>query len=313
MFFGNGRQAFRFLAGQLLKRSPSQLFVLPAYTCDTVLQALDEAGVEMAFVDIDDSLDFDMPGLQSLLGTNADRAITLVPTSLFGAPLRDYKTLFPHCRVIEDRAQSWFDAHSRADHQIMSFGPGKQVSGMGGGALTGAQELLDQYQTLPQEGGFLQAALTSVASEFLLRGGWALMGERLTKRAAASAQSDWVHAMEPSALGRWRAGWISHSLHGFKTESRSAVAARYHDEIVPARRFRIPRGLPYLRYPVRERLRAPGVSAGDMYEKVWERAQETAKRQLPGAEAVVRASLLPTHERVTAAHQAAYCARVAAA
>jgi hypothetical protein len=193
----------------------------------------------------------------------------------------------------------------------MSFGPGKQVSGMGGGALTGATSLNAEYQQLPAAGGFLRSLSLSLISEFLLRAGWSLFGERLAQKHHDSSVNALALPIEPQALSRLRSGWISHSLQTGPHASRSAAAADYHARLNQSLRFRIPRGLPYLRYPVKGRLQAPGVSQGDMYQGLWHEAQQRAGRAFPGAAALVGASLLPTHARVTPAHRAAYAALVA--
>jgi len=74
----------------------------------------------------------------------------------------------------------------------------------------------------------------------------------------------------------------------------------------------MPAGLPYLRYPVRASLEGPGISSGRMYEKVVQHAEESSRRQFPGARAVMEASFLPTHHRVTADHMHWYADRLSA-
>lgn len=306
LFFGAARQALKFLASALLQRDPSMLFVLPAYTCDSVVQALDEAGAEMAFVDIDSSLDFDLAALHQTLELASGRPLALMPTPLFGAPVRPYKSLFPQCTVIEDRAQTLPDPDSQADYQLLSFGPGKQISGMGGGALIGGHSLRSDHLALEQEGALVRHLGMSLAGDLLLGPAWSVLGQKAAQRHSAQGFDKQLQQIEPRSISEARAQWIAHSLASWDPSGRVRIADDYHACIPPSLRFDIPPGRPYLRYPVRAAIEAPGVSSGDMYERVVHRAEETLKRPLPGARALVRASLLPTHSKVTPSHIAWY-------
>lgn len=311
LFFGAARQALKFLATALLRRHPSMLFVLPAYTCDSVVQALDEAGAEMGFVDIDGALDFDQASLSQTVERASGRPIALMPTPLFGAPVRAYKSLFPHCTVIEDRAQSLPDPHSLADYQLLSFGPGKQVSGMGGGALIGAQALRSEHLGLDGECHLARHLGLSMVGDLLLGPAWSLVGQKAASRHSALAFDKQSRAIELRSMCDVRAGWITHSLATWDAADRVRTSDTYRNSIPEALQFDIPPGRPYLRYPVRAVISASGVSSGDMYERVVHRAEEALKRTLPGARALVRASLLPTHRRVSKAHAACYAALLA--
>lgn len=310
LFFGAARQALKFLALRLRAAHPDLLFIAPAYTCDSVVQAIDESGAELGFVDVDASLDFDLAALTQLIGQHTGRPIALVPTPLFGAPVRRYKPLFPDCIVIEDRAQTVPDPASQADYQLLSFGPGKQVSGMGGGALIGAQALQAAHQALAMEGGTLKHQAMARVGGLLLGPAWSLAGQRVAQRHAQEGLDKQAHAIAPAALCEGRAQWISHSLATWDPVPRISAADRYHQAIAADLRFDIPAGQPYLRYPVRARLDGPGVSDGAMYEKVVERAETMLGRPLPGARALVQASLLPTHAGVTPAHIAWYASQL---
>lgn len=308
LFFGAARQGLKFLAQNLLQGHPSLLFVVPAYTCDSVIQALDEAGADMAFVDLAADLDFDLDALTQRIGQAQaqGRTVALVPTPLFGAPVRPYKQLFPQCLVIEDRAQTLPDPGSQADFQLLSFGPGKQVSGMGGGALLGAGAFRAQHGTLEPEGGAVRHLALSLVGSLLLGPAWSLVGQKVTQRHSANALDKESRAIEIRALCENRARWITHSVQTWDGAGRTRLADTYHHSVPQALRFDIPAGLPYLRYPVRTRLDAPGVSSGRMYEKVVQRAEESASRAFPGARAIRDASFLPTHHRVTADHTTGY-------
>lgn len=306
LFFGAARQALKFLAQNLLQQHPGLLFIVPAYTCDSVVQALDEAGAEIAFVDIGPHLDMDIEAVSQVVHQAPGRKVAIVPTPLFGAPVRPYKALFPDCIVIEDRAQTMPDPDSQADHQLLSFGPGKQVSGMGGGALLGGQALRPAYAALPQEcGAFKQVALSLVGG-LLLGPAWSLAGQKVTQHHSAQSLDKEARAIEVHALCDDRARWTTHSLQTWDPAGRIHISDAYRSRIPQALQFDLPPGRPYLRVPVRATFDGPGVSSGRMYQKVVQRAEDTAKRVLPGARALMEASLLPTHHRVSPDHIAWY-------
>ena len=302
LFFGAGRQAMKFLAQNLLRQHPSLLFVVPAYTCDSVVQALDEAGADMVFVDVAADLDLDLAAVSGWLERTAGRKIGLVPTPLFGAPVRPYKQLFPDCLVIEDRAQTLPDRDSRADFQVLSFGPGKQVSGMGGGALLGGEAFRSGYSALDMECGAVRQVALSLVGSVLLGPAWSLVGQKVTQRHSANAIDKESRSIDIRSLCEDRARWITHSLQTWDGAGRTRTSDLYHRSIPQALRFDMPAGLPYLRYPVRASLEGPGISSGRMYEKVVQRAEESSRRTFPGARAVMEASFLPTHHRVSERH-----------
>jgi hypothetical protein len=66
-FLGQARQGLFVLVQHLLAQRPSRVFVLPAYTCPSVTQAVEQAGGTCVFVDVDDALDFDWADLNEQL------------------------------------------------------------------------------------------------------------------------------------------------------------------------------------------------------------------------------------------------------
>lgn len=302
LFFGAARQGMKFLAQHLLRQHPDLLFVIPAYTCDSVVQALDEADAEMVFVDVAADLDMDQEALSDRIARSSGRKVALVPTPLFGAPVRPYKRLFPDCIVIEDRAQTLPDPASEADFQILSFGPGKQVSGMGGGALLGGEALRAGHAALPRECAAIRHVALSVVGHLLLGPAWTLLGQKVTQRHSANAIDQESRTIDVHALCDDRARWITHSLQTWDGSGRTRIADAYHRSVPELLRFDTPPGRPYLRYPVRTSLAGPGISSGRMYEKVVHRAEASSRRTFPGARAVMNASFLPTHQRVTPQH-----------
>ena len=126
----------------IVKQYKNAIFLIPSYTCPTVIFALDQENVKYNFVDVDDTLDFNINDLNTVIKTYKNHQIILIPTSLFGIKIRDYKKLYPQYIIIEDRAQTIIDSKSMADFQIVSFGKGKMVSGFSGGAI------YDKYKVL---------------------------------------------------------------------------------------------------------------------------------------------------------------------
>jgi dTDP-4-amino-4,6-dideoxygalactose transaminase len=129
------------LVKYLLQQRASRVFVVPAYTCFSVPQSIEQAGGTCVYVDVDKTLDFDLSDLAEQLKPVDPCDVVLLATSLFGAPIRDYKHMLPSAVVIEDRSQSVYDPGLRSDYQILSFGPGKLLSLGGGGAVVGRDPL----------------------------------------------------------------------------------------------------------------------------------------------------------------------------
>lgn len=316
LFLGSGREAMAFLARQLLREQRDSVFVLPAYTCETVTAAVEGEGGRVVFVDVDvdERLDLHLADLEEVLHQHRDARPVLVPTSLFGAPVRDYKRLYPQAVVVEDLCQAvWPAAPLRADYAFLSFGMGKLVSGMGGGALLGAgvERWREAHQALPPLDAWVSAMGGSVVlRQLVLRWAWRWFQARLDAAETAAVPPT---AIAPRRLSDRRARWVNHSRQQAQWAERIALADHYARSIPERARFDLPTGLPYLRYPVRQSMGLPGCSSGRMYEQTWRRAEMQRGKALPGAQALVECGLLPTHARVTAAHQAAYLHALATA
>ncbi len=304
LFFGSGRQALKFLTLRLLERQESLLFVLPAYTCETVVQAISEAGGDVSFVDVGDDLDLDLDDVRRVVQAHPLRRLVLLPTSLFGAPLRNHKALFPDAWVIEDRCQAIADPASQADYQILSFGKGKLVSGMGGGALVGQVSAFSAaYAALPSLAGTVSSVVGSVVMEQLvLRRGWRWLHTWLDKSAGPLPDELSAEPIDIHALSAQRARWITHSMQRADLASRVRLADQFANGIPETLRFNIPKGLPYLRYPVKGDWKLPGASSGRMYALTWRMAERQRGVPMPGAARLVGCSMLPTHALVTPRH-----------
>ena len=146
--------------------------------------------------------------------------------------------------------------------------------------------------------------------QLVLRWAWRWFQARLDAAETAAVPPT---AIAPRRLSDRRARWVNHSRQQAQWAERIALADHYARSIPERARFDLPTGLPYLRYPVRQSMGLPGCSSGRMYEQTWRRAEMQRGKALPGAQALVECGLLPTHARVTAAHQAAYLHALATA
>lgn len=144
-------------------RPDREVVALPAYTCFSVAAAVVRAGLKLYPLEIDRAtLDFDASGLAAL---PKDNLLCIVASNLFG-----YVNNLSHCRkvakesgafLVDNAAQALGAvrdsnlAGTGGDVGIYSFGRGKALSAMGGGAIvTNSDELwqalLEEEDRLPQ-------------------------------------------------------------------------------------------------------------------------------------------------------------------
>ena len=307
-FFESARQAFRALATGLQRQHGRVLFVLPAYTCDAVIAALLAVNADLEFIDIDESLDLNMGELSELadvITRNGHTQVVLIPTSLFGAPVRDYKAQFPQVLVVEDRAQSFLSLDSTADFQILSFGMGKQISTFGGGALYSPRLPLSFAGLKPVDKSRFTLSLAQLAITQGLKWLWPIV-EFAQSRSPEHGMDKPSDSPVPRSVGGSKAQWMGRSLQGSDLQPRVDMSNRYRNSLPPQLQFNIPANIPYLRYPVRAPIRLTGVSSGSMYQTAVTFAEQHRTRSCPGARQLLSASLLPTHRLVSPAHQNAY-------
>lgn len=138
------------------KKSDAVEIILPAYGCPDLVSAVVFAGVKPVLVDLEaDSPWLDLLSLESAITENT---VAIVAVNLFGIVER-----WPQLRtiadknnlvLIEDSAQYFPDINNQLDWQgdlvVLSFGRGKPVSLLGGGAVLTKKTSL--YECLPKPG-----------------------------------------------------------------------------------------------------------------------------------------------------------------
>jgi hypothetical protein len=287
-FLGQARQGLFVLVQHLLAQRPSRVFVLPAYTCPSVTQAVEQAGGTCVFVDVDHALDFDWADLKEQLLALDPADCVLVPTSLFGAPVRDYKRLFPKAVVVEDRSQSSYDESRRADFQILSFGPGKLLSVGGGGALVAQVQLPPVFHALPAQSvvHFAVAMCRTLAQDVIFKRPWLyqFVAPLLPRLLRNSGHHDTIHSKR---LHLWHARWAWYAMCRMVPSERQRTGQAWLQALPKGVVFNVTPGTTWLRLPVQTK----PVSAAFMSET-------SRQRVLPGAQRLVACTLLPVHSAV---------------
>ncbi len=148
----SGRAAFTIILQALAKISPADRneVVIPAYTCFSVPSSIVRAGLKIRLADLDPNrLDYDY---RKLGEADFRKVLAIIPCNLLGI-VSDWKELTAIARqndleIIDDSAQTFgiiYDgkpAGSWGKAGFYSFGRGKNITAVGGGAiLTDSDEL----------------------------------------------------------------------------------------------------------------------------------------------------------------------------
>lgn len=138
----SGRDALACLLGSAARHSGRSEVVIAAYTCFSVPAAALAQGLHVRLVDVDASGQIDLAALAAL---PLERACAIVVSNLFGIaePVAPVRALAERhgALVIDDAAQAFGAsaadgaAGARGHAGVLSFGRGKPLSGLGGGAL----------------------------------------------------------------------------------------------------------------------------------------------------------------------------------
>ncbi|MBK8163203.1 MAG: DegT/DnrJ/EryC1/StrS family aminotransferase [Gammaproteobacteria bacterium] len=155
-FFASGTAALAaaIVAAVRLKQADEPEVILPAYGCPDLVSAVVFAGAKPVLVDL--VADRPWLDLQQLPAKINSRTVAIVAASLFGIPERmtELRPLAERAGVvlIEDGAQLFPGSQEsnlwKGDLVVLSFGRGKPVSLLGGGAVLFREDMLARL--LPQ-------------------------------------------------------------------------------------------------------------------------------------------------------------------
>ncbi len=138
--------------------------ILPAYACPDLISAALYAGLKPILVDLERERPY--ISLEGLAKAITEHTVAVVAVNFLGIPERlgDIRKTISHSNkgnrrivLIEDSAQ-WFpcsatidqDHNEQGDLVIYSFGKGKPVSLLGGGALVIKQQALEDHLEIPE-------------------------------------------------------------------------------------------------------------------------------------------------------------------
>lgn len=154
--YASGREALRVAFRELAVRSGRDEVVVPAYCCFSVPAAAVAAGLRVRLVDVGDDTQIDLDQLGRL---PLDRAAAIVVCNLFGIPERTRPVVdlarAAGAAVIDDAAQSLGGQSpegpvgGRGAVGVLSFGRGKPLSALGGGALAWDRSPADSEAPAP--------------------------------------------------------------------------------------------------------------------------------------------------------------------
>ncbi|MDB6063079.1 MAG: hypothetical protein JWM78_3182 [Verrucomicrobiaceae bacterium] len=304
--------------------------ILPGYGCPDLIAAAEFAGVRIVLADIGaDDPGFNLDALKAALSANT---IAVVAVNFLGIKerLSEIRELIgPDIELIEDDAQ-WFPEPTTdlsGDFICLSFGRGKPVSLLGGGALLIKDSLVERVlpwlNIAPNSSGASGSYMLKVAAYntllnpfaygFISRNPFLKLGETRLKLLT-----------EISALDKQRQQFLTSNVRiHFNRERASeeklreiiATSARLTDVVAAAGE----RSARLLRYPVLcknlkqrnrvwEEFRQAGLGVTAMYQKTLPEIPDVAQRvyaadNLSGAKAFSERLLtLPTHSGVKAKH-----------
>jgi len=300
LFLDSGRSAL-LLAVNVLKIQHERLvFLLPAYTCYSVVDVMEQAGVEYNFVDLDDSLQFDSSDLIQMINYFSDRTVVLIPTALFGIHLKNYKKLYPHVKIIEDLSHSFIHyKYPESDFAFTSYGRGKMVSAWSGGVLNSLSNEADEYYFRLAKShdvfrSFLLVSLQKIVSKYF----WGLI-----ENTRFNPEKNSLHSSEKivmKRLGTIKSSWIRASLVSFNSIACQEVVKEYQSFIHKEYQYNLGELMPYIRFPIKKRIYMSGVSHINTYAQTYRLSIKKRNIILSGAKLLAEeVSFLPTHNLVT--------------
>jgi dTDP-4-amino-4,6-dideoxygalactose transaminase len=143
----SGREALRVALAHLARKSGRNEILVPAYTCYSIPAAVIAAGLRLRLIDVDSEGRIDPGALEKVAG---ERAAAVVVANLLGVP-ESMGLLRPIANasgiaLIDDGAQAVGATSAdgpvggRGAIGVLSFGRGKPISALGGGALVWSSE-----------------------------------------------------------------------------------------------------------------------------------------------------------------------------
>lgn len=222
----SGRAALSLALISIHQDYSSKKVVIPAYSCSTVLQSVQAAGLEAVFVDVDpETLDFNRPQLEEKLSANP---LAVIGVHLYGLG-QDFSELAAACQeqeviFIEDAAQAYGarvngrPVGTQGDFGIFSLGQGKCLpAGSGGVLLTNrrfAEKVSERINKLG--GGGRDPGLKGLVKMFGYKAlvnplGWWLVSRSWLNPANHGADFDRLPDIRFQRLGAAQAG-IAHAM-----------------------------------------------------------------------------------------------------
>lgn len=289
-YFRQARESLYFL----LELIPADVVLIPSYTCPSVLNVLKKLYIDYDFIDLDWNLDLNLKDLNNMIDKYQNKKIALLATSLFNAPVRNYKRLYPNLVIIEDLSQSLPKYRQNSDFAIYSFGKGKLISTYGGGILEGCLERR-VYDALPSEKSFVSDYISAILQKHLLKYGWRFLSYFYHHR----QQYHFEQKIEPTKICNKKKNWITNSILNYNSKYRRKISNIYLEAIPKDLLFDLTSGRDYMRMPVKKRIDSREVSYMQNYKIVYEEALKKRGKKLEVAECLVNdCSFLPIHELV---------------
>ncbi|MCV6607980.1 MAG: hypothetical protein OIF32_07205 [Campylobacterales bacterium] len=296
-FLNSGRSALELIVKDLKNKYKELVFLIPAFTCTSVIFALNSQEVEFDFLDLDESLNFDKRDLEEFLKLYSKKKIVLIATALFGCQLREYKDLL----VIEDRAQGELDFSRECAYQFTSFGKGKQISGWNGGAVFTKSET---FQALVSQEkrvhGFVVSYLLSTVQKFITKYFYFFIEKSFLnpeKESEIVFKENYIARLSPTKIT-----WILKSLKTFNNEKRTQNSKEYSQLIADKYLFKI-KGDALLRYPIKKAIFYSGVTYMYDYRYTYEVAKRKRGKDLKISRILAyESSFLPTHDLVNTSY-----------
>ncbi len=298
LFFNSARSGFYLIIETLKEMYENIIFLIPTYNCYSIIASLESAKVEYNFIDLDESLNFDLNDLEFMINAYSNKKIVLVSTSLFGAKLRDYKSIYKNILVIEDLAQSTFNYNNNAGFSFVSFGKGKMISAWsGGGVITNNELFIEKYDKLIIKNEFFKSYLLSNMQKIISKYFWFFI-EKSPLNPEKNHKLEFYN-QELFKLSNKKINWILNSIESLNLNHRIEISNYYLNNISKEFLFDLESNTPYLRLPVKKIINKSGISFMKDYEATYQKAKIFRDKEFEIAKKLAyNCSFLPTHNLI---------------